>query len=769
MRIWPCFLFIASSIVALSVEEKLSLADSSSHELFEAAMVQNAEIHELKGEISNLVLLAEDKKDDQERIKEISQNVMLLRKTLSQKEKTFAKLYAQESNIDDALLVVDKDEITLQQLLNEYGPQDVIYLCPQELSQLKVHFHNFLPIPKESFKNFIDLLLSQNGIGIKQLNAFTSQLYVMNKEPFSVQKVVSDKKELEFLDPGARAFYVFNPPAEQIKSVQGFFEKFIDPKLASCFQIGTRLALVGTKEELLKLQKLYDAMWSGIKGKISKVVPISKMPVKEMEKILQAFFADSFEKPRTPFTKQDQEGLSVIVPTVGNGLILIGAQEIVKRAEKLIKDTQDQLQDPAEMTIMLYKCRHSNPEDLAKILEKVYSSLLSTADPVREGIDMSYTARGSALSNPPDGYSPAPPLVVPPQSFKPDVASKWEIEQGSEHFIADGKTGNLLMVVRRDVIMKVKEILKKLDVPKKMVEIEVLLFEKQINSQSNYGLNLLKIGSTFKGFRYDGSTLPPIKGLSSPVGSGVLEFLFKGAKSKHFPAYDVAYSFLMTQEDIRLNAAPSVITVNQTPATISIIQELSINSGAAPIDANNGTAFEKAYVRAQYGTTLIMTPIIHVPENEDESHDGRGFVTLQTNITFDTVKPSLDERPNVNKRHLENEVRVADGQTIILGGLRQKASRDNMQKVPFLADIPGIGKLFGSSDLTDNNTEMFIFITPRIIQDPIEEMDNYRTVQLKRRPGDIPEFLAKIEEAKQKERMKQYNSTFKTLFGDRSY
>lgn len=766
MKLWPYFLFTASCIFSLSVEEKLSSLEDLSPELSVAIDLHNQKLTKIKQQISTLCIQASTQQANESELKKIANSVSSLRGELLHLESDFAKKYSKDrQGFEEGYTLLDKDELSLQQLLNEYGPQDIIYICPPELANLKVHFHSSIPIPKESWKNFVDLLLSQNGIGIKQLNGFASQLYVMNKEPFSVQNIISAKEQLELLDQGARAFYVFAPPAEQLKSVHSFFEKFIDPKLATCMQFGTRLALVGTKEELIKLHKLYEAMWQGIQGKISKVVPITKMPIKEMEKILQAFFAESFEKPRNPFTKQEQEGLSVIVPSVGSGLILIGAQEIVKRAEKLIKDTQDQLQDPAEMTIMLYKCRHSNPEDLSKILEKVYSSLLSTADPLREGLDMSYTQSGSALTNPPAGYAPAPPLIVPPQSFKPEVANKWEIEQGSEHFIADGKTGNLLMVVRRDVITKIKEILKKLDVPKKMVEIEVLLFEKQLNAQSNYGLNLLKIGSSNRGFRYDGPRLPVITNLSNPVGSGVLEFLFRGAKSKHFPAYDVAYSFLMTQEDIRLNAAPSVITVNQTPATISIIQEISINSGAAPINTNQGTAFEQAYVRAQYGTVLIITPIIHVPDTEQDGADSKGFVTLQTNITFDTTLPSANERPTVDKRHLENEVRVADGQTIIIGGLRKKTSQDNMQKVPFLSDLPGIGKLFGSSYLTDNNTEMFIFITPKIIQDPLEEMDNYRAVQLMKRPGDIPEFLEKIEEAKDKQRRKQYDNTFKTLFG----
>ena len=104
---------------------------------------------------------------------------------------------------------------------------------------------------------------------------------------------------------------------------------------------------------------------------------------------------------------------------------------------------------------------------------------------------------------------------------------------------------------------------------------------------------------------------------------------------------------LMTQEDIQLNAAPSVITVNQTPATISIMEEISLNNGAAPIDTNKGIAFEKSFTRAQYGINIILTPIIHLAEEFEEwnCEERKGFVTLQTNITFDMTQPSADDRP----------------------------------------------------------------------------------------------------------------------------
>jgi len=127
-------------------------------------------------------------------------------------------------------------------------------------------------------------------------------------------------------------------------------------------------------------------------------------------------------------------------------------------------------------------------------------------------------------------------------------------------------------------------------------------------------------------------------------------------------------------------------------------------------------------------------------------------------------KDTWTSRPMVDRRHIVNEVRVLDGQTVILGGLRRKASQDNEEKVPFLGDIPGLGKLFGSVKLLNHNTEMFIFITPKIVYDPEEQLIQIRNEEVKKRPGDIPEYLQRVVEAQEKERKKAFQNSFKALF-----
>ncbi len=651
----------------------------------------------------------------------------------------------------------DQEETTLAHLIMEYGAMDYLYIVPPELAGSKLHMHSMIPIPRESWGEVLEIILAHNGIGVKKINPYAKQLYMIKQDPSVIQAFASKPEDLLFLPNHSRLFYVFSPPIEQVKSTLQFFERFADSKQSFVYQIGTKIALVSSKEEIEKLLSLYQTVWDEGKGKTSRVVPITKMPVKEMEKILTSFFGDTMEKNRAPFVKNEQEGLVAFSLGQGNALILIGQEEVVDRAEKVIHDTEEQLENPAEMTVYIYTCRHSDPSDLSKVLGKVYNALLSSpTEGAKDSLDMSYSAQGNQFKTP-DGYSPTQPLPVTPQPLKPGSTAHLEVEEASDHFIPDPKTGNLLMVVRKDSLTKIKNLLRQLDVPKKMVQIEVLLFERRLNNQDSFGLNLLKIGTKRNGAHYTS--------LFIPRGQGVFEYLFHKGRRGRAPEIDFAYNFLMTQENIQFHAAPSVITVNQTPATINIVQEISINNGAAPIDTNKGIAFEQSFTRAQYGINIILTPTVHIAEKETPSSDEeKSSVTLQTNITFDTPTTGENDRPLIDRRHIENEVRVDDGQTVIIGGLRRKASIDNEERIPFLGEIPGFGKLFGSTQLTDTNTEMFFFITPHIVPDPQENLDKLRMEELKKRPGDIPEFLRKVTEAKDKESRKFFEHSLKLLF-----
>ena len=90
--------------------------------------------------------------------------------------------------------------------------------------------------------------------------------------------------------------------------------------------------------------------------------------------------------------------------------------------------------------------------------------------------------------------------------------------------------------------------------------------------------------------------------------------------------------------------------------------------------------------------------------------------------------------------------------------------QDKRESIPFLGEIPGFGKLFSTTSSSQTNSEMFIFITPRIVPDSLEQADQLRMQDLLKRPGDVPEFLDIVQKAKEKERQKLFTGTLKTLF-----
>ena len=695
-----------------------------------------------------------------------------IRLEIAELEKEWREMAVNETKKEDeGYALWDQEETTLSQLIMEYGSSDFLYVVPPEILSMKLHMHSSIPIPRESWSELLEIILSHNGIGVKQLNPYTRQLYILKQDLIAVDRILTNPLELIKVPNKARVAYVFSPPPERIKGVCQFFERFRDPKMTFVYQVGYKIAIISSKEEVEKLLALYDAVWEKENEKITKVLPLNRLSPSEMEKILKAYFGDLTQKPRIGLTKGEGDDL-ILIPLKGEGsLVLIGPKNMVDRGERLVKDIENQIEDPMEMTVYWYTCRHSDPVDVADVLEKVYTSLMYSGiegqEPKPEESPIPPTRSlepepGPQLAPPTYGPPPYSPVVHPPTAVAATIEAQKE-KSYTTNFIPYPKTGSIMMVVRRDTLEKIKDLIRKLDVPKKMVQIEVLLFEKRILNKNNFGLNMLKLGSAATnshetGFSYDNS-------LTSGAKKGIVDFfIFRKKPNSFWPAFDIAYNFLMAQEDVRINAAPSVTTLNQTPAQISLVQEISIDNGAAPIDSNKGIVFEKSFSRAQYGTTLVITPTIHDPEFPN---DDKHFVTLETNITFDTIKKTStnNDRPQVSRRHIENNVRVVDGETVILGGLREKTAEDSSSKIPFLGEIPGLGKFFGDSRMTDEKTEMFIFITPKIIFDAKGDLERIRYEQLIKRPGDLPEFLERINAAKKRKKQRLFDNSLKLLFG----
>src|SRR5260370_20089319 len=107
------------------------------------------------------------------------------------------------------------------------------------------------------------------------------------------------------------------------------------------------------------------------------------------------------------------------------------------------------------------------------------------------------------------------------------------------------------------------------------------------------------------------------------------------------------------------------------------------------------------------GTRLTVRPTLN--------QDGYVSLLIQQEVNQATAETQFDA-PVISTREAATQVLVKDGQTIVLGGLRDHERDINHGGVPILSDIPLIGGLFGSSDRHTTETELYLFLTPRIIK-----------------------------------------------------
>lgn len=688
---------------------------------------------------------------------------------------------------------------TLEQLIIDYGSQDFVYIIPPAIASQQISVDSNLPIPKASWNEMLQLILTQNGVGIKQLNPYLRELYLLKEDRSAIKMISNKRSDLEILSPDSRIAFLLTPEPSDVRRIWFFLDNFANPQSSLVQLVGRDILLIASVNEVRDFLRLYDFISEQRGDKEYKAVTVSKVSAEEMAKVLNTIFnqppssgsqttklKEGVLPKKEALVGPEANGLQIL--TLGKNspaLFLIGTSEEIRKAEQIIREVEGQIAGAKEMTIHWYKVKHSNAEEIAEVLSKVYQLMVST------GAGYDQNNRGQAIENGPGDLNKVeqrtiveqpPRLELPPEIYTSDpyfqrpippispatvipASSNRErpnIDQGN--FIVDLKSGSIVMVVEAELLPRIKDLVKKLDVPKKMVQLEVLLFEKRIANRNNYGLNLLRLGS--KASDTNAASLLFNQVDVTGVSTGIFDFLWSRERKSGIPAFDLTYRFLLAQDDVTINSNPSVVTVNQTPAFIAILDEISVNTGIVEIATVGGATLKDSFQRAQYGVTLSITPTIHLADEEDGS--GLDTISLESDITFDTfdrVGQIVNDRPNVRRRNIKNEARVADGETVIIGGLRRKDTEDSKTGIPFLGEIPGFGKLFSETSLDDNSTEMFIFITPKIITDPSCELEWIRQEELARRPGDVPEFMCMLIEAEECEKNRLFQGWMTTLFG----
>jgi len=287
--------------------------------------------------------------------------------------------------------------------------------------------------------------------------------------------------------------------------------------------------------------------------------------------------------------------------------------------------------------------------------------------------------------------------------------------------LAEPRTNQLFVTDVSERIQQVAQMLTRIDVPLRQIMIEARIVEATDTFSKALGVRLGAIdaagtargavgvgnnlGAVINNARVPGVTAAATDITGSLVNLPAAPIGGVAAATMAVSIYDASKTRLLGLEISALESdgqgkvvsSPRVVTANQTKAIIEQGTELpyqtATSSGATSI------AFRKANLK------LEVTP--NIAPN--------GGIILDLDISKDSVGQATTAGFAIDTKHINTQVLVEDGGTVVIGGIYELNETSGRNKVPFLADIPGLGWLFQNSLRATKKQELMVFISPKMV------------------------------------------------------
>ncbi|PJI46569.1 MAG: type IV pilus secretin PilQ [Pseudomonas sp.] len=341
---------------------------------------------------------------------------------------------------------------------------------------------------------------------------------------------------------------------------------------------------------------------------------------------------------------------------VGNVLLVAPADEIAAR-ERQELEAQKQISELAPLRRELIQVNYAKASDIAKLFQSV-------------------TGVGGA----------------------PGAASAGTDNRGS--ITVDDRTNAIIAYQTQDRLDELRRIVAQLDIPVRQVMIEARIVEANVDYTKELGVNWSGSLSGHGNFDVSGGT--------NSVGNTFVDL----GTSNVTPTSGISIGFTTNNTilDLQLNAMektgngevvsqPKVVTSDKE--TAKILKGSEIPYQEASSSGATSVSFKEAAL------SLEVTPQI--------TPDNRIIMEVKVNKDEPDYANALNGVPPIKKNEVNAKVLVNDGETIVIGGVFSNTQTKSTAKVPFLGDVPMIGRLFKNDYVTDSKNELLVFLTPRIM------------------------------------------------------
>lgn len=272
----------------------------------------------------------------------------------------------------------------------------------------------------------------------------------------------------------------------------------------------------------------------------------------------------------------------------------------------------------------------------------------------------------------------------------------------SGNLTVDKATNSLLFYGTASEAQKIRVVLDQIDIPYEQVSLEAQVMSINKTDSKNLGIEWEWSKAPQYYEEYTAEKITRASSFNKGTTGGIISF---GRSPDGLPYefyYAAKINALINNGKANILSKPKITTINGKEATINIGGEVPIPT--LTVSDNTTTT---TYEYKETGIILKYTPRV----NDD------GYITAKIHTEVSTPTYDADAKAyRFNKRSADTQVRLKDGETMVIGGLIGSDESKVMSKIPFLGDLPILGRFFSNVNNSKNESEVIIFVTARIVK-----------------------------------------------------
>jgi general secretion pathway protein D len=387
-----------------------------------------------------------------------------------------------------------------------------------------------------------------------------------------------------------------------------------------------------------------------------------------------------------------------------NALILLASEPAYLRVKALVNRLDVSVEVEGAGRIHVYPLENADAEEMSSTLTAVIS-----------GIQQPSGGQGGGRQGRAENRAP----VEAPRSVANSDSAAFE---GLVRVTHDKPTNSLVVVASVKDFLALREVLRKLDVPRPQVYIDATIVEvgidnsRELGTAWHAGADVRDGDVVVGGVQHSNLSSLNVATLATSTGliGGALGSILPGAQEllgTSIPSYGILFQALANTSNLDVLSSPHILTTDNEEAEISVGQNIPYQSAlvGVPGGAAGGAGFfpTQSIQRQDVELNLKITPQINASDE----------VKLKIDLTINDIASQdfAGLGPSWSKKTLKDTVVVRDQQAVVLGGLISDKVTHSESKVPLLGDIPILGYLFKFTSKRKEKRNLLIVLTPYIV------------------------------------------------------